>query len=233
MPNFFLNDYCEAREAPVVEPPREIPALEPVLQSWINAQREYLKACGDDDPPWDYGERSCIGFLAGGVWLSGGVALEEWGAKKGPEGGQWNGRCDLWIRLTDRYEAYIEAKREVLPAGCKRDQVRDSIEYHLSRTTTDACKHTSGPLPEQQLGVLFVVPAYPKHEQDGLNERIATWLEAVYSIPHSAIAWLFPDRGELRHDVCVCPGVVLIARTAECQTRIDARVASTPTDQPL
>jgi hypothetical protein len=209
MPNIFLeNEHCEARE---------IASLEPVLQNWIKANREYINVCGYDDPPWNYGERSCVSLLAAGCWLAGGIALQDWRAEKGHEDQRWGGWCDLWVRMPDECQSYVEAKLELLPAGYEREHVRSSIEWHLSRATTDASKHT-GASPEEQLGVLFVAPFYPKSQQDNLSERVANWLESVYSVPHSVIAWIFRDTRDFRPtDNVVSPGLVLIARTSSCQ----------------
>jgi hypothetical protein len=65
---------------------------------------------------------------------------------------------------------------------------------------TAASKHKD----DLQLGVVFAVASFQQYEQGGMSERIAWLKDVYYSIPHSAIAWIFPDG---------FPGVVLIART--------------------
>jgi hypothetical protein len=202
--SIFANaNYCEARE---------VPALEPVLQRWIVANQAYARTCPGDNS-WDYGERSCVGFLAAGVWLSGGIALEEWGTEKGPTDGRWNGRCDLWIQLRESYTACIEAKKETLLATDDKNYVRASIEMHLGRATIDASHHALVE-DDQKLGVLFAAPVFAPDQQNAINDRIAAWLEGVYSVPHSAIAWTFQDSSKVGpSETEIYPGVVLIART--------------------
>ena len=202
MSTFLKDEYCEAPE---------IPTFLPALQGWIDAERDYANF-GVDDYPWYYSERPCVGFLAAGVWRSGGVALEEWAAEKGSEGGQWPGRCDLWAGCKDQYNFNIEAKHMASTATDPIETQLINIESKLARAAKEASTHNGR--PESQLGVLFVAPVYPPGRQEDIRKHIATWLEGIYSIRHSAIAWIFRDRQELRPiEKDLLPGLVLIART--------------------
>ena len=203
---FYKDEHCEAPE---------IPSLVPVLQGWIDTQRAYLKACPDDDPPWHYRERSCIGFLAAGAWRSGGVAIEEWLTERLSESGRSSGRGDLWIRCRDQNSFCIEAKRMRPNPNVmgNLDKQLVEMESKLSHAVIDVGTHERHSC-EKQLGVLFVAPAYPNGPQEGIDESLATWLEGIYSLPHSAIAWIFPNRAELQPTShSTIPGIVLIART--------------------
>jgi len=202
MKNFLKDEYCEANG---------IPELIPVLQSWITAQRDYVKAVVDDHP-WNYGERSSVGFLAAGVWRSGGVALEEWQTEKGSKAKCRQGRCDLWVFRPQQYDFHIEAKYMRSRATGKPVKERTYIERALLNATTDAQALTCP--RKNQLGILFVAPFYPTGKHEGMHEHITMWLKDIYAIPHSAIAWIINRKGLRPSPGNVCPGLVLIARAA-------------------
>src|SRR6266705_1944474 len=84
-----------------------LPALKPILQSWIKVQRAYADAMANEDQAWWYHERPCIGFLSAAVWKSGGVTLEEWRTDKRSKKRSRKGRCDLYICHGGR-EFFIE-----------------------------------------------------------------------------------------------------------------------------
>ncbi len=199
---FLQDEHCEAPE---------IPGLLPVLEGWIKAHRTYAEAW-PLDPGWGYRERSCIGFLAAGAWLSGGVALEEWGTERINDGHRSPGRCDLWVARSDQYDFQIEAKQTWSDATGDIESQLAELESKLGHAARDAS--TLDCEPKNQLGVLFVAPSYPPNGHEGIAEHIATWLEGVYSIRHSAIAWFFQDRQGLRpSEGHISPGIVMIART--------------------
>jgi hypothetical protein len=197
---FFADEYYETK----------IPALRGILRAWIDVQRDYSKAVVGDYS-WNYRERTCIGFLAGAVWRSGGVALEEWLTKKGSKVEQQRGRCDLWIYRRDRYDFHIEAKHMWSRATGKRSSELGYIERELSRAVADS-NRLSCPR-KLRLGLLFIAPFYPIGKQREMSDHMANWLKDIYSIPHSAIAWCFRDRRTLRAGRWqVGPGIVLLAR---------------------
>lgn len=68
--------------------------LSKVLENLALVHDRYVSAEENDCTFW-YKERPQIGWLASAVWLSGGVALEEFGTTKS----KGKGRCDLYFRL--------------------------------------------------------------------------------------------------------------------------------------
>lgn len=52
-------------------------------EGWIERMKEYANAVPDDWPFW-YGERALVGFLAGGIWTSDCVCIEEYLTDKKP-----------------------------------------------------------------------------------------------------------------------------------------------------
>jgi hypothetical protein len=76
---------------------KQLTDLKPVLEKLKLVHRRFIDS-GEDDCTYWYHERSHIGFLAAAVWLSGGIALEEYGDKK--IGGREKGcRNDLWLKV--------------------------------------------------------------------------------------------------------------------------------------
>jgi hypothetical protein len=56
--------------------------LEKLLLNWTWLNREMIKFWKGKDCPWWYNERTSISTLAGAVWASGGIVLEEYTSKK-------------------------------------------------------------------------------------------------------------------------------------------------------
>ncbi|MFN2541658.1 MAG: hypothetical protein ABR514_05750 [Chthoniobacterales bacterium] len=202
MKRYSQDEYCSAPG---------IPGFMPLLKAWLATLRDYTSATGDDYA-WHYHERAFVGFLAAAVWRMGGVALEEWRTDKGPSANPRKGRCDLYLYRRRHYEFQIEAKHMWSRATSR--QGTGAIEEKLTRAVT-AANDLQCPR-KQKIGILFVAPYYPIGKQRGMTEHIATWLESIWSVQHSAIAWLFRDRHSLRPSTRYnfCPGIVLLARTA-------------------
>lgn len=59
-----------------------LPELEPLLRTWVRLQRKYCTAWEWDDVSWYYNERASLSLFAAAVWMSGGVALEEYSTEK-------------------------------------------------------------------------------------------------------------------------------------------------------
>ena len=85
----------------------------PLCDGWLDCMTAYAKAVPGDWPFW-YGERPLVGFLAGGIWSSGGVCMEEYQTDKKPHiaeqpGESYLGRGDLYFNAA-RHEGKIEFK---------------------------------------------------------------------------------------------------------------------------
>lgn len=186
-----------------------IPTFKRLLAGWITVQRDYIQTMNQEDYPWNYHERACVGFLAAAAWSTGGVALEEWRTGKGPKADPRKGRCDLYVYRKNGYEFHIEAKHMWLPAG--RRPSATTIEKRLNEAVL-AANDLHCPRKEK-LGVLFIAPYFNNKIKKDIPKRIADLLETVHSVPHSAIAWLIPDRVPIRpsDSGVFCPGIVLVA----------------------
>ncbi|MHA3772645.1 hypothetical protein ACXR0O_14000 [Verrucomicrobiota bacterium sgz303538] len=208
-----------------------LPSFESALEGWLDAMTAYHEGSGGDYA-WHYRERTCIGFLAAGVWRSGGVALEEWHARKrlaeqspevavplteNPIRKHCRGRCDLWAHHKDRYDYHIEAKYLRSDATTDQTEVGIKIENALERAADDARRLTCA--PRLKLGVLFVVPFFSPGKQRNIRDQTTAWLRQVCSVPHAAVAWLFRDCQTIRaRRSPIGPGIVLLARKAHPKT---------------
>ncbi len=79
-----------------------------ILKNWIQVHKIYYQQSGNDKA-YIYNERASISLLAASIWKSGGIAIEEYKAKKIRNEETKNGRVDLWFSL-DGYSAVVEAK---------------------------------------------------------------------------------------------------------------------------
>lgn len=84
--------------------------LRPVLAEWANMVERFCADVGV--PPYWHIEPSAVGLLAAAVWRAGGIAVEEYNAKRsrGPRTAQ--GHCDLWVRMPDSTTLMLEAKHQ-------------------------------------------------------------------------------------------------------------------------
>jgi hypothetical protein len=88
--------------------------LEETLWEWTIAQERSSRLWGWDDVPWWYGERASLSVLAGAIWRTGGIALEEYTVDKSHrrddgQKGLMQGRNDLYFRI-GRSDFVLEAK---------------------------------------------------------------------------------------------------------------------------
>jgi len=126
-PKWNLNTFVWADE-------KKLPGFGRLLGSWLNVHRNF---CGGAQPDfsweWDHRERSQIGFLANAAVLTGGISLEEWCTKKSTQGKTFQGRCDLWLRLSPpaiNEDCFLESKHTHI------DLSLDLIETDLKITQT-------------------------------------------------------------------------------------------------
>ena len=197
--------------------PGSLPALEPILKSWLDVQRKYEAAMNNEEPAWCYLERTCIGFLSAAAWMSGGVTLEEWGIEKNwPDAESSHGRCDLYI-FHNNNQFFIEAKHAYSNPTGDNERELDHIRARLNAAVRDASVLAWSERSEQ-LGVLFVVPVYrPGSHPGNFDDDITAWLQRVATVPHSAMAWLFQPRKNIQgpNTEYVSPGILLLARTPD------------------
>jgi hypothetical protein len=72
--------------------------MQPVIKQLFINYAEYSNKHKNDALYW-YNERTNVGALAGAIWQQNGMALEEYGAKKGNPESKWQGRVDLFFTI--------------------------------------------------------------------------------------------------------------------------------------
>lgn len=141
--------------------------LEPVLKKWHAVLSDYSKR-SKGDQPWWYRERPQIGFLAAAAWSADGVALEEWGMKKGPQKCQSEGRNDLWL-CYDGNEWFLEAKHVWCEIQKGDRNCRKLLENALSAAKSSADKVQTGPSVAAVFASLFWKPLRGRESEFASN----------------------------------------------------------------
>jgi hypothetical protein len=185
---------------------KELNALRPVLDAWVEAVLRYCRFQGFEDTPWYYNERANISVLAGAAWsLDNWAALEEFSTKKrGREEDQKdrNGRCDLYLCTRAHHYAF-EAKLAWQSIGGDND--RNIVQRELKRAWKDA-----GELDIEQgdsrIAATFVVPhltkARAKLPASEVRQIVENWIKSrPFDFPDrrkspkpDALAYVFPGR---------------------------------------
>jgi hypothetical protein len=192
--------------------------LRPTLKRWICLNGDLAKRWAKiRDVPWWYRERALLGILAGAVWLSKGVALEEYSDEKRRLSGRgrilprsYAGRVDLYFEISAASFA-AEAKHVWLPSSKHKDQ-KAKLESCLNHACRDIRKLRA--VGTQRLAIVFVSP-YVTAKSVGDLERHVEWaLEEVQSIRADAVAWIFPELGEYgkARDGSICPGIAMLIK---------------------
>jgi hypothetical protein len=78
--------------------------LAAIHEEYMEREEEYK------DIPYWYLERPHVGFLSAAVWRCGGTTLEEYETERRRHGKKIYGRCDLFMRLSDKVFFACEAK---------------------------------------------------------------------------------------------------------------------------
>lgn len=172
-----------------------VPALKPMLKSWLSLQRNYLRALASADVTWIYGERASLSVLAAAAWHCGGVALEEFSTDKKSvtEGSELPvdtsayGRCDLFLKV-NKQEFLIEAK-PCWPG--LRGRARTPLKTAL-RNATDDARRTSTYRGARRLGAVFIAPHVPKSFVCDSNVLVQRFLADLHTFSDCTIAWYFP-----------------------------------------
>lgn len=187
------------------------PDFASLLEHWIDLNHELAAAWSWRDCPWWYNERASVGTLAGAVWRSGGLALEEYSSPKRYGRGAYQGRADLWFQFGK--QNYVAEAKQCWPGIGSRAQLSTAeIEQLLDESFRDAQRSVAE--AEAPVGLVFASPYLPESEMTALPEQLVEWQSRIQSVAASDLAWLFPSaaRTMRAEDGFVYPGVVLLAR---------------------
>jgi hypothetical protein len=186
--------------------------LEKILWTWVKLNERFFSQKRDGS--WWYNERASISVLAAAAWMTGGVALEEFFAKKKQKGREHAGRTDVYLKM-GKSEFACEAKFMWLSA--KSTNAISRIEKTLKEACDNAEENDkSGKL----LGVCFVTVYVAERNVAEFGNLIEELQNKICSeLEFDAIAWSFPAkaREELKgeKDKRLHPGSFLILRSCD------------------
>jgi hypothetical protein len=150
----------------------------------------------DGDVPWWYNERASLSILSGAIWLSGGIAFEEYSDSKrrisrrtGRLLTSYAGRVDFYFEISG-HEFKGETKFCWPGASTLwRDQT-EFMTYSLDEAKRDIRKaHPEG---QRRLAVVFATPFVSERQEKGLKKRIERIVDQVTKLDGDAFAWVFP-----------------------------------------
>ncbi len=185
--------------------------LRPVLLAWFEVIEKYSESFGYEDCQWWYNERATMSSLAAAVWRAGGIALEEYGTKKGKKGDSWSGRCDMYFSLKTQDFA-CEAKQVWCAIGRRAKAGLGKITDALTTACSDA--RCLGKNQGRRLGICFAIPYLPPSDKDIVDHQLLNWSKGLIGVDYTSIAWAFPKkaRSMALDDGYVYPGAVVLIR---------------------
>jgi hypothetical protein len=162
--------------------------LEPSLHAMLGHIDEYIKTyhrpeLGKSELPYYFNERANIGLLAGGIWRGdpGNLVLEEYGAPKKSDEGEYRGRFDFWCRAQG-CSIYLEAK-QTWGTLSNPEQSLGQIVTHLKQEYHDAYLNAANDLASGSVhhicGAVFSVPS--------LSERQLSQAESILTNYHQTV----------------------------------------------
>ena len=179
---------------------REMEKFCPIVDGWIKATTEYSNRHEGDDAGYWYIERSNVSLLSAGVWLQGGVALEEYScSKKGYGEGSRSGRADLYIDIGE-IQVSIEAKQSWVHFNKSDEFVKGNISKYLQRAINDVKQVKED---TNKIGVCFFIPRFSSmpiyNYKEDHNSLISKLIDQYVSTKRTADlwAWCFPKSSRL------------------------------------
>jgi hypothetical protein len=169
--------------------------LERFCDGWVDRMAEYEKVVGASDWPFWYGERSLVGFLAAGIWASGGVCIEEFRAYKKPDVATrpretFLGRGDLYFQRAE-HAGNVEFKLHEIGIT-ENDHFTNFLTTKWRKTQLDANRSRQYGIP--RFGGMFLSPYIgsqrdvPRYEDNLKRLLTLSW----DTLRPDALAWWCP-----------------------------------------
>jgi hypothetical protein len=163
---------------------QKLPGFGQLLNSWLQVHKNYCNNVRPENSwEYDFKERSQIGFLSNAVVLIGGIALEEWAAKK--KSGSGNGRNDLFSRLPTQNQTqdyFIEAKWGAIDLRWTENNVVGKLSEVMGNAIKDAeqldAKHLI-PNDGKAVAVSFFILSFNDEDADSLDKTASTLLNYI------------------------------------------------------
>jgi hypothetical protein len=150
----------------------------------------YCEHSGGDASVW-HKERANIGHLAAAAWLSGGVALEEYHAKKGRGNSRYDGRVDLYLRTRAGAKYIVEAKcgwlRLMENTSCQI--VTRRVERVMETAFKDAQRTQMYQPRHHRVAITFVKLRVAMARDGDVDERISCFVRGALDSNCDFLAW--------------------------------------------
>ncbi|MGO9014389.1 MAG: hypothetical protein ACLQF0_05365 [Dissulfurispiraceae bacterium] len=193
-----MNKMRRPIESAVLVRHKRISALEPIFLQWININQEYCNTYVGEDCPYWYNERAAISILAGAVWKSGALALEEFNSNKKYKKSHYSGRADLWFAFDKKRQYLIEAKYDRFSLSSnsgkmleKRIAENIDLAFHdAKKSKEDACL---------LLGVAFIVPYISPSAQANEKRMLADFYKLIRNMPNDFLT-LYVNPHEMKDE---------------------------------
>ncbi|MBD3251050.1 hypothetical protein GF380_01060 [Candidatus Uhrbacteria bacterium] len=168
----------------------------------------------DPDLPWWYNERATLSTFAGAIWLSGGVAFEEFTCHRSQDlyskraSSESNGRADMYFYI-ENDEFLVEAKQ----CWCKPELDFDST---IEEAFNSAEKQLTTLVGEdgQRTVVVFACPSIPDRGRDQARQLLDNWTSKAKEVNCTISCLITLDEFEhALYNGRYYPGIALFIRT--------------------
>jgi hypothetical protein len=182
------------------------------LRRWFGVLDQYRDAAHTEpDVAYWYNERATLSTLAGALWLSGCMVLEEYRTVRGGDGSRAHGRADLWCKIGEA-EYTVEAKQgPKLSYPAKHATLASWAELQLAAASAQCITDNYG--GTNRLAMVFIVPRLREPSTDATLRK---WIDAIRSFNADLKASYLDVNGPLSKTATArgrfFPGVVLLAR---------------------
>jgi hypothetical protein len=192
--------------------------MERILRKWLRCIARVTESWAQfKDLPWWYNERADISVLAGAVWKSGELAVEEFVSEKrrisrntGKLSRRYKGRIDFYFSVKGQH-FIAEAKDCWSGAGDESTDPTFRIGKRLQAALSDIKKVKS--YGDRQLAILFVKPVLPAKKRKNAARLIKRWLGLVRKMEFDAVAWYFPESARrIKWKNRLYPGVMILIK---------------------
>lgn len=192
-----------------------IKCLKIVLNKWISLNKRIFTAWRPEgDVPWWYNERASLSTLSGAVWLSGGIAFEEYcdskryiSSRSKRLSKSYAGRVDFYYEINGH-----EFKGETKFCWFRVPNQIGSVNKHLNMAKQDIRK--SHPDGQRRLAIVFVIPSVLKKHKHKLKDKINDIMEKIKELDGDAFGWVFPDieNSIVYNKKRIYPGAIIIIK---------------------
>ncbi len=172
-------------------------AFEELLWEWTSIIERMVRGWRKKTHvPWWYNERASLSSFAGAIWRTGGIAFEEFSAKRKtpmPDGGgdteRWQGRIDLQFSYQGS-DFVAEAKQAWPRIGRRSKSAVGDIEDALQQAGKEA--QTIVKNWGDRLAIVFAAPLFPESEIANERKLLKNWRDVVEQVKcdGSAFFWL-------------------------------------------